>query len=195
MTRTSNAKRKQQESAASLRATAKRKREQRKQEELKRKQHYNLRPRHPVASMSRCATEESEWQACPPEVKCKTCKAKFKPLRQRQLAVKSSKIHCLGLFLKAQSGIQKERIIIHVEGKTFPKGARPHTKYSYGLTNGFFIEPTNRSRFINHSSSPNSRIQKWKEGEKERLAIVAECSIGRHEEITFDYGDNKRSLV
>jgi hypothetical protein len=167
MTRTSNAKCKQQESAASLRATAKCKREQHKQE-LKCKQHYNLRPCHPVASMmSCCATEESEWQACPPEVKCKTCKAKFKPLCQRQLAVESSKIHCLGLFLKAQSGIQKERIIIHVEGKTFPKGARPHTKYSYGLTNGFFIEPTNRSRFINHSSSPNSRIQKWKEGEKE----------------------------
>ena len=163
-----------------------------KREQQERQERHNLRPRHAVVSQSDCHSLTTTWIACEAQSKCKICKAKFKSLHHKQIRVLPSKIHGYGIFLKAPRGIQKETIIIHVEGDTF-SDYDEHTNFSYGLTKGF-IEPTGRARYVNHSPSPNSRIQKWMEGDQERLAIVAERPIDYCKEITVDYGDTSRSF-
>ena len=178
-----------QQKAKLLHAFTKRQREQRATHRQRQKDR-NLRPRHPVASRSRCATEEDAWNACSPEVQCHHCTRTFKSLHKTQLAVQPSHIHGDGIFLKARRGIEKETIITLVKGRRFSNYDQ-HTNYSYALTKGF-IEPKGLARYVNHAPSPNSRIQKWYHGDTENLAIVSIQRIEYNQEITVDYRDHLR---
>jgi len=153
-----------------------------------RRESHNLRPRHAVVVPSIC--EAGLWKACDREAKCQTCKAKFKPLHKNQLVIRASPIDGRGVFMTARRGIEKGRVITIVEGRRRRK--RMWSPYTYGLNAKVYIEPHGWAKFVNQCNQPNSRIQKWNNGEKENLAIVSLRRIEYNEEITIDYRDETR---
>jgi SET domain-containing protein len=75
-----------------------------------------------------------------------------------------------------------------VMGRRRKKAGNKHTQYTIEVGNTY-LEPDAPSRFINHSSRPNSRFQKWSSGDddKEHVAVVSNRRIKANEEITVEY--------
>jgi hypothetical protein len=92
--------------------------------------------------------------------------------------------------MTARRGIEKGRVITIIEGRRRRK--RMWSPYTYGLNAKVYIEPHGWAKFVNQCNQPNSRIQKWNNGEKENLAIVSLRRIEYNEEITIDYRDETR---
>ncbi|MDP2439525.1 MAG: SET domain-containing protein-lysine N-methyltransferase [archaeon] len=104
-----------------------------------------------------------------------------------------------GWGLRAEEAIPAGSFIIEYVGEvisledsiqrmTEDGDARHH--YFMSLNNGSCIDASrkgNRSRFINHSCSPNAVTQKWMVDRKPRIGIFALSDIASGEEITFDY--------
>jgi hypothetical protein len=86
--------------------------------------------------------------------------------------------------MTALRGIDKGRVITIIEERRRHK--RMGSPYAYGLNAKVYIEPHGWAKFVNQCYQPNSRIQKWNDGEKEYLAIVALRQIEYNEEITIE---------
>lgn len=105
-----------------------------------------------------------------------------------------------GFGLFTERAIKKETFLIEYVGQVITKDQfklRSETSYadqihSYGmaLDRDLVIDATkygNKSRFINHSCSPNCEIQKWTVNGLFRMAVFSIRDIDPNEELCFDY--------
>lgn len=105
-----------------------------------------------------------------------------------------------GFGIKSSQEIKKGEFVIEYIGEIISEDQfkeRLETMYTgqthhYGmyLQKGFIIDATqrgNKSRYINHSCSPNCEVEKWLVNGFPRMAIYARTDIPPNEEITYDY--------
>lgn len=105
-----------------------------------------------------------------------------------------------GIGLVADENIEKGDLIGEYLGevvtvKEFEKRKKKYAGekhfYFMALTNKLTIDASRKSqitRFLNHSCEPNCIAEKWNAGGEPRVAIIANRSIEKGEELTLDYG-------
>lgn len=106
-----------------------------------------------------------------------------------------------GVGLRTTAEIPGETFIMEYVGEVldetkFRKRAKKYSKddaqhfYFMALSADQVIDASNRgniSRFINHSCNPNAETQKWTVNGELRIGFFSKRTIGKSEEITFDY--------
>ena len=106
-----------------------------------------------------------------------------------------------GVGLRTLAEIPGETFVMEYVGevldeKKFRKRAKKYSKddhqhfYFMALSSEHFIDASNKgniSRFINHSCNPNAETQKWTVNGELRVGFFSKRTIGKGEEITFDY--------
>ncbi len=130
-----------------------------------------------------------------PAVAAKTARTTASP--RRKIVVKSSAIHGRGVY--AARLIRKGEQIIEYKGElvSWPEADRrppsdpkdPNHTFLFALSDGKRVIDAavggNSARWINHSCAPNCETEETDDG---RVYIEAIRSIGRGEELFYDYG-------
>ena len=117
--------------------------------------------------------------------------------------VRPSPIQGRGLFLikalrKGDFVVEYVGVLQDLQGLTNRPQQERSNKYVMEAVADVFIDATrfgNEARFVNHSCHPNCEAQTWLVRGRPRVGIFAKAPIRIGEEVTFDYGQWRGSVV
>lgn len=148
-----------------------------------------------------CIDRIMKMECSPKTCNCDSDKCKNMKMSKNSIVkVERFKTDEKGWGVRAKEFIPKETFIMEYVGEVMKEmsfkeqlATRYHKyqhNYSAKLSDGLVInsyEKGNISRFVNHSCSPNCKLEKWIVDEHSRLAIYSQKDIQEGEELCYDY--------